>query len=82
MRTNEFLMISGAIVPDRTAIQFDGEAVSSTMVVNNSRARPVSPARKAINPPSSRALARHAEPSAISGDSRASSSSRGALSIN
>ena len=28
MRTNEFLMISGAIVPDRTAIQFDGEAVS------------------------------------------------------
>ena len=28
MRTNEFLMISGAIVPDRTAIQFDGEVVS------------------------------------------------------
>ena len=28
MRTTEFLMISGAIVPDRTAIQFDGEAVS------------------------------------------------------
>ena len=28
MRTNEFLMISGAIVPDRTAIHFDGEAVS------------------------------------------------------
>jgi len=28
MRTNEFLMISGAIVPDRTAIQFDGDAVS------------------------------------------------------
>jgi len=28
MRTSEFLMISGAIVPDRTAIMFDGEAVS------------------------------------------------------
>ena len=28
MRTNEFLMISGAIVPDRTAIQFDDDAVS------------------------------------------------------
>ena len=28
MRTNEFLMISGAIVPDRAAIKFDGEAMS------------------------------------------------------
>lgn len=28
MRTSDFLMISGAIVPDRTAVQFDGEAVS------------------------------------------------------
>ena len=28
MRTSEFLMISGAIVPDRAAIQFDGDALS------------------------------------------------------